>query len=79
MANIKLSISVDDEHLDQFAKIMSEVEKAGMKIDEKHKDLGVATGSIDEDKIDAVREVEGVNHVERDREIHIAPPESDVQ
>lgn len=79
MPKIKLSISVDDEHLSQFSKIMSEVEKAGMKIDEKHKDLGVATGSIDEDKIDAVRDVEGVDHVEPEREIHIPPPESDIQ
>jgi hypothetical protein len=79
MAKIKLSISVDDEHLGQFSKIMKEVEKAGMKIDQKHKDLGVATGSIEEDKVDAVRDVEGVKHVEPEREVHIPPPESDVQ
>jgi hypothetical protein len=79
MAKIKLSISVDDQHLSQFSNIMKEVEKAGMQIDQKHRDLGIATGSVDEDKVNAVRDVEGVNHVEPEREVHIAPPESDVQ
>ena len=79
MAKVKLSISVDDQHLSQFPKIMKEVEKAGMEIDQELEDLGVATGAIDEDKVAALREVEGVEHVEQEREFQIAPPESDVQ
>lgn len=79
MAKVKLSISVDEEHLNQFPKIMKEVEKAGMEIDQELEDLGVATGAIDEDKVAALREVEGVDHVEEEREFQIAPPDSDVQ
>ncbi|HEU4511370.1 MAG TPA: hypothetical protein VFR78_24285 [Pyrinomonadaceae bacterium] len=79
MAKVKLSISVDEEHLNQFPKIMKEVEKAGMEIDQELEDLGVATGAIDEDKVAALREVEGVEHVEEEREFQIAPPDSDVQ
>lgn len=79
MAKVKLSISVDEEHLSQFPKIMKEVEKAGMEIDQELEDLGVATGAIDEDKVAALREVEGVEHVEEEREFQIAPPDSDVQ
>ena len=79
MAKVKLSISVDDEHLSRFSKVMKEVEKAGMEIDQELEDLGVATGSIDEDKVAKLREVDGVKHVEKERQIQIPPPESDVQ
>jgi hypothetical protein len=79
MPKVKLSISVDDEHLGRFSKVLKDVEKAGMKVEEKHKDLGVATGSIDADKVDSVRNVEGVKHVEEERKIQIPPPESDIQ
>lgn len=79
MAKVKLSISVDDEHLSEFPKVMKEVKKAGMEVDQELEDLGVATGAIDEDKVEALREVEGVKHVEEERKIQIPPPESDVQ
>jgi hypothetical protein len=79
MPRVKLSISVGDQHLSQFAKVLKDAEKAGMKVEKKHKDLGVATGSIDADKIDSLRKVEGVDHVEEERQIQISPPESDIQ
>ncbi len=79
MAKVKLSISIDDEHLSEFPKIMKDSEKAGMEIDLELEDLGVATGSIDEDKIGALRQVNGVKDVEEQREIQIPPPESEIQ
>ncbi len=79
MPKVKLSVSVDDEHLSKFSEIVKKVEKAGMKVDEKHKDLGVVNGSIEKDKVDSLRKVEGVAHIEEEREVRIAPPESDVQ
>lgn len=79
MPKVKLSISVGDKHLSRFAKVLKDAEKAGMEVERKHKDLGVATGSIDADKIDSLRKVEGVEHVEEERQIQIPPPESDVQ
>jgi hypothetical protein len=79
MPRVKLSISVDDEHLSRFANVLKDAEKAGMEIEQKHKDLGVATGSIDADKIDSLRSVKGVKHVEEERKFQIPPPESDVQ
>jgi len=79
MPRIKLSISVDDQHLSHFEKVLKDAEKAGMRVEKKHKDLGIATGSIDADKINSLRKVEGVDHVEEERQIQIPPPESDVQ
>jgi DNA anti-recombination protein RmuC len=79
MTKVKISISVDEEHLSEFSKVMKKVEKAGMQIDQELEDIGVATGSIDEEKVGKLRDVEGVNHVEEERQIQIPPPESDVQ
>jgi len=79
MPKVKLSVSVDDEHMSKFSEIVKKVEKAGMKVNKQHKDLGVVNGSIEKDKIDSLRKVEGVEHVEEEREVRIAPPESDVQ
>lgn len=79
MTKLKVSISVDDEHLSEFSKVMKKVEKAGMEIDQELEDIGVATGSIDEEKVGKLRDVEGVSQVEEERQIQIPPPESDVQ
>jgi len=79
MPKVKLSLSVDDQHLAKFSEVVKKVEKAGMTVDEKHKDIGVVNGSIEKDKIDSLRKVDGVEHIEEDREVRIPPPESDVQ
>lgn len=79
MPKVKLSLSVDDEHLSKFSEVVKKVEKAGMTVDEKHKDIGVVNGSIEKDKIDSLRKVDGVEHIEEEREVRIPPPDSDVQ
>lgn len=79
MPKVKLSVSVDDQHMSKFSEVVKRVEKAGMKVDEKHPDIGVVNGSIEKDKIDSLRKVDGVQHVEEEREVRISPPESDVQ
>lgn len=79
MPKVKLSLSIDDQHLPRFSELVREAEKAGLKVENKHKDIGVVTGSIDSEKIDSLRNVEGVAHVEEERKIQIPPPESDIQ
>lgn len=79
MAKVRLSISVDDKHMGKFSDVIKDAEKAGMDVEEKHKDLGVATGSIDAEKLDSLRKVKGVQHVEQERKYQIPPPESDIQ
>ncbi|MCM3873501.1 MAG: hypothetical protein ND895_22690 [Pyrinomonadaceae bacterium] len=79
MPKVKLSLSVDDQHLSKFSEVVKEVEKAGLTVDEKHRDIGVVNGSIEKDKIDSLRNVEGIEHIEEEREIRIPPPESDIQ
>ncbi len=79
MAKVSLLVSVDDEHLDRFSEVVRGVEDAGMEVEQKLEDLGVLTGSIDSEKVEALRQVEGVSHVEESRGFQIPPPDSDVQ
>lgn len=79
MSKVKLSVSVDDQHLKRFAQVVKGVKQAGMEVEQQLKDVGVITGSVDAAQVKSVRQVQGVAHVEESRDIQIAPPESDVQ
>jgi hypothetical protein len=79
MAKIRLSLSVNDSHLKQLGKVAKAAKKAGMKVEQQLDALGVLTGSIDADKVDRLRGIEGVSSVEQDREVGIPTPGSPVQ
>ena len=79
MPKVSLLVSVDDEHLDRFSEVVKRAEAAGMEVEQKMEDLGVLAGSIDPEKVEPLRRVEGVSHVEESRRIQIPPPDSDVQ
>ena len=79
MSKVHLLISIADQHLSRFSQVIKDTEKAGLDVETKDKDLGLVTGSIDEEKVDSLRKVKGVEHVETERNIQIPPPESDIQ
>jgi hypothetical protein len=79
MPKVKLLVSVDDQDLNRFSEFVEDIKKAGMKVEEKHKDIGVVTGSIDSTKVDSLYNVKGVVHVEEERQVQIPPPDSDIQ
>ena len=79
MTKIHLVLSVSDTHMDKIAKVAAAAKRAGLKVEQQLKDLGVLTGVIDKDKIDRLRQVEGISHVEEERTISIPPPDSAIQ
>jgi UDP-N-acetylmuramate-alanine ligase len=76
---VSLLISVADDHLDRFSEVVKEVEDAGMEVEQRMEDLGVLAGTIDSEKVEPLRQVAGVSHVEESRRFQIPPPDSDVQ
>jgi hypothetical protein len=76
---VRLSISVDDAHLDRLNEISKAAQKAGLTIEQKLPNLGVLTGSIESAKVGALHGIEGVHSVEEERSVGIAPPGSPVQ
>jgi len=79
VTKVSLLISVNDEHLDRFSEVVKGVEDLGLEVDQRMDEIGVLTGSIDSEKVEPLRRVEGVSHVEQSRQFQIAPPDSDVQ
>jgi hypothetical protein len=79
MAKVRLTLSVSDSHMNKIAKVAAAAKQAGMKVEQQLKDLGVLTGVIDQDKIDRLRQVDGISHVEEERTVNIPPPGSSVQ
>ncbi len=79
MPKVSLLVSVNDDHLDRFSEVVKDVENAGMEVEQRMEDLGVITGSIESEKVEPLRQVEGVAHVEESRRVGIPPPDSDIQ
>ena len=79
MSKVNLLVSVDDEHLGRFSEVVKGLEDAGMDVEQELEGTGVVTGSIDSEKVEQLRKVEGVSHIEEPRQFQIAPPDSDIQ
>lgn len=79
MAEVKVSVSVDDSHLGRLDDVARAVEAAGMTVQGREAAIGVLTGSVAADRLDRLRSVAGVEHVETQREVRVPPPDSEVQ
>jgi hypothetical protein len=79
MTKVHLTLSVSDSHMDKIATVAAAAKQAGLKVEQQLKDIGVLTGVIDQDKIDCLRQVEGISHVEEERTVSIPPPDSAIQ
>ena len=78
-AKAAVLVSIDDEHADDMAAIARRLGDAGMDVEHTMDLLGTVSGSIEPAKIDLVRAVEGVRHVEMARTYQLPPPESPIQ
>lgn len=79
MAQVNVSVSVAEASLDRFSEVVRRLEGAGLDVDQELREIGVVTGSIGSENVEMLGKVEGVSHVERSRDLHIAPPDSDIQ
>lgn len=77
MADEQVNIAVGD--LDRFEQVVRQARKLGFRVEHKLNDIGVVSGSIEDEKIEALQRVRGVTAVERVRVVHLPPPDSDVQ
>jgi hypothetical protein len=79
MTDVRVSVSVEDSHLGRLDEVARAAEAVGMTVHRREAAIGVLTGSIAADRLDRLRTVAGVEHVETQREIRIPPPDSPVQ
>lgn len=79
MTQINVSVAVDEAHLDQIFEVAQNLQATGMSVDQVMDRIGVIVGSCEEDNINALSQVQGVDSVEPEREIQIPPPDSNLQ
>ncbi len=76
MAKIRMLLSVRDTHLSSLDEVANAAERAGMQVDARMKDVGIVSGLIDADKIEALRNIDGVEDVVEDRKFSLPPGHS---
>jgi len=80
MSKMDLLVSVEDKYIDRLSEVVKSCADAGMNVEQTLENLGVLTGSVDSaEKVELLRRVKGVSHVEESRQIQIAPPDSPTQ
>lgn len=79
MDRVNVTVSIDEAYLNQFQQITEAMQATGLEIDRTMPRIGIVTGSIHQDRISALDEIEGVEHVERERTYQLAPPDSEIQ
>ena len=79
MSKLNLTVSIADQQADHFNEWVDEVKRSGFEVEQELKSLGVVTGKMDEEKVERLKKVKGVAHVEESRSFQLPPPDSDVQ
>lgn len=64
---------------DRFAEVVEAARRAGLTVTGEQPILGTLSGTVAEDRIPALREVAGVEAVDRDRTVRLPPPDSPIQ
>ena len=69
----KILVSVDDDSMADLPRLVSDLRRAGLQVDEVLENLGTVTGSITQEAAGALLRVPGVAHVEWQRDIKLPP------
>ncbi|PBC80535.1 hypothetical protein SAMN05428945_4964 [Streptomyces sp. 2224.1] len=63
----------------RFAEVVQALRRAGLTVTGKQAALGTLSGTVAENRIPALEAVDGVESVDRERTIHLPPPDSPIQ
>ncbi|MBL1097412.1 hypothetical protein [Streptomyces coffeae] len=69
-------LSVDP---DRFAEVVAAARRAGLTVTSEQEVLGSLSGTIEEGRIPALKAVDGVESVDRDRTVRLPPPDAPIQ
>lgn len=79
MPKVNLTVAIADDHLDHLMAIAEALQAQGLEIHQVMEMIGVITGSCETAQVKALTQVEGVESVETERPIQLAPPDSPIQ
>jgi hypothetical protein len=75
----RVSVSVDDDHVEHIGVVAEALRHQGMEIDQVMDSLGIISGSVPEETRPSLLGVEGVLSVDESRGFQLPPPDSPVQ
>lgn len=72
-------VSINDSHMDRLATVIEKLKKKGLEVQRSMPKLGVVSGAAEHDDLAALQDVDGVNSVDEERSVEVAPPDAPVQ
>ena len=75
----KITISVADDAIERIDEVVAALESGGMRVEQVLRPVGLITGSVDTQQMQALGGVAGVIAVEPQRTVQLPPPDTDVQ
>ncbi len=79
MAQVKVSLLVEDSALPRISEIADSCKAAGLTIESVLEAVGVITGAVEESGLDKLRTADGIANLEIQKTVQLAPPDSNVQ
>lgn len=76
---VSVVVSVADDHLDDVTEVVADLRRAGLRVDDVLDAVGMVTGTVALDDLEALESVRGVAEVELQRSVRLAPPEAEIQ
>ena len=76
---VAVVVSVTDDHLDDIAKVVTDLRRAGLHVDNVLDAVGMITGTVAGGAVEALESVPGVAEVELQRVHRVAPPDAEIQ
>jgi hypothetical protein len=76
---VSVVVSVDDDHLDDIGKVVTDLRHAGLQVDDVLDAVGMVTGTVAGSAVEALESVPGVAEIELQRVQRVAPPDAEIQ
>ena len=73
----KVSVTVDDEHLDTIDEVAEGLRERGLQVEQVLPSVGIVTGTVQD--VAALNSVPGVVSVDLEEGIDIGPPDQEIQ
>ncbi|MEM7428606.1 MAG: hypothetical protein AAF441_21150 [Pseudomonadota bacterium] len=75
MPDVKIIVLVEKQKREAIESIAEALQSAGMVVTKILKEIRMITGSAKSELLDALKEIDGVEHLREDGEIVLAPPD----
>ena len=65
MSEVKISVCLDDAHLQDIVKIAQQLQSSGVSVEQSLVSIGIINGSTDRDRIQSLYQIEGIKDIEQ--------------